>query len=411
MKEFIQNSEFKSILAQAEALKKSGKRFSDIEDGQGNQYVDLVQEGGGVLGIALVGYTYVLETAGIRFFSLAGTSAGAINTMMIAGLGPMQEAKSAKILDILSRKNLFDIVDGDKAVRTIVQKAVRGEKGIGIRILFNARTLFKTVQDKFGLNPGSNFEKWISDELAVVGIKTMGDLNKLMKKMPEKMKNVRDGNVDGLEPKLAIIAADITTHSKIEFPQMSELYFKNPDNINPARLVRTSMSIPLFFEPVTLGSIPNHGKKEDPTWVKHCRYTGEVPPKVSFVDGGLLSNFPINVFHRKDGGVPRKPTFGARLSTYRETYSNLATLSSYVGALISSMRQIYDYDFIKRNPDYSRLICHIDADKEFNWLDFEIERKEQVRMFVHGAREAIKFIEKFNWEEYREIRKKLGSMQ
>ena len=30
-------------------------------DKSGNYYVDLVQEGGGVLGIALVGYTYILE--------------------------------------------------------------------------------------------------------------------------------------------------------------------------------------------------------------------------------------------------------------------------------------------------------------------------------------------------------------
>jgi len=70
-----------------------GKRFSDVEDANGNQYVDLVQEGGGVLGIGLVGYTYVLENAGIRFFSLAGTSAGAINTMMLAALGQIHDAK------------------------------------------------------------------------------------------------------------------------------------------------------------------------------------------------------------------------------------------------------------------------------------------------------------------------------
>ena len=37
-----------------------------------------MQEGGGVWGIALLGYTYILEKMGIRFFSLAGTSAGAI---------------------------------------------------------------------------------------------------------------------------------------------------------------------------------------------------------------------------------------------------------------------------------------------------------------------------------------------
>ena len=46
---------------------KNGKHFvSDILDAQGHQYVDLVQEGGGVLGIALVGYTYIMEKAGIQ---------------------------------------------------------------------------------------------------------------------------------------------------------------------------------------------------------------------------------------------------------------------------------------------------------------------------------------------------------
>jgi NTE family protein len=79
-------------------------RFSDIEDVQGNQYVDLVQEGGGVLGIALVGYTYVLETAGIRFFSLAGTPAGAINTIMIAGLGRCSKPNQKRYLKYSAEK-------------------------------------------------------------------------------------------------------------------------------------------------------------------------------------------------------------------------------------------------------------------------------------------------------------------
>lgn len=56
---------------------KIGKEpISDLEDDQGNQYVDIVLEGGGVLGIALVGYTYAMEQAGIRFLNIAGTSAG-----------------------------------------------------------------------------------------------------------------------------------------------------------------------------------------------------------------------------------------------------------------------------------------------------------------------------------------------
>lgn len=38
-----------------------------------------VMEGGSVLGIALTGYTYVLQQAGIRFLGIGGTSAGSIN--------------------------------------------------------------------------------------------------------------------------------------------------------------------------------------------------------------------------------------------------------------------------------------------------------------------------------------------
>ena len=60
---------------------------SDVLDSQGNQYVNLVQKGGGVLGVALVGYTYILEQMNIRFIRLAGTSAGAINTALMTVIG------------------------------------------------------------------------------------------------------------------------------------------------------------------------------------------------------------------------------------------------------------------------------------------------------------------------------------
>lgn len=67
--------------------------ISDVTDDAGHQYVDLVQEGGGVLGVALVGYTYVFEKMGIRFFSLAGTSAGSINAMLLASTGNKEDEK------------------------------------------------------------------------------------------------------------------------------------------------------------------------------------------------------------------------------------------------------------------------------------------------------------------------------
>ncbi len=408
MKEFLDHPEIKKILLEVDKLKRAKKRFSDIEDAKGYQYVDLVQEGGGVLGIALVGYTYVLEKARIRFYNLAGTSAGAINTMMVAGLGKTEEAKSEKILEILSNKNLFELVDGEKMVRTLIRKFIRQESGMAWTIIWNIRKFYRILTFRLGLNPGDNFVQWINEEFHKVGVKTMADIERLQNQKPEGLKHIGGYDITDMVPKLAIIAADITTHSKIEFPKMSELYFDTPAAVKPSLLVRTSMSIPLFFEPVSFDKIPNEGVKNDPKWIEHCKYHGPVPGKASFVDGGLLSNFPINVFHKKGGGVPRKPTFGVRLSTYRKDYTEIKNMKSMMGSMINSMRQIYDYDFLRKNPDYSQLICHIDADKDFNWLDFEIERKEQINMFLHGAKQAVEFLQSFDWEKYKETRRKLA---
>ena len=382
-----------------------GKVYSDIVDVEGNQYVDLVQEGGGVLGIALVGYTYILEKAGIRFMSLAGTSAGAINTMMMAGLGEIQEKKSEKILTILSNQNLFDLVDGHKSIKKIINKVIKKEKGIIWLLIWNARRIFNTMKKKLGLNPGTYFEDWITKELSNNDIHTINDLMELRKKLPEGLKyTVDNSSVTNIEAKLAIISSDITTHTKAEFPKMKELYWLDAENISPAKLVRASMSIPYFFEPFVVNNIPSAGEENNPAWDNYARYFGPVPPSVKFVDGGMLSNFPIDVFHRKDGGKPRMPTFGARLSTYRENYSETDSPMSMSMAMISTMRQIHDYDFLLKNPDFKLLICRIDADQEFNWLDFNMTKEQQIDLFILGAEKALEFLKGFDWTDYKEKR-------
>ena len=58
------------------------------------------------------------------------------------------------------------------------------------------------------------------------------------------------------------------------------------------------MSIPFFYEPVKLDNA-----KHKACW---------------FVDGGMLSNFPVDVFDRTDGQPPRWPTFGIKLSARPE---------------------------------------------------------------------------------------------
>jgi len=58
-------------------------------DGREYQFADLVLEGGGTLGIALVGYIHALEQAGVRFLGMGGSSVGAI----VALLGTAAEAE------------------------------------------------------------------------------------------------------------------------------------------------------------------------------------------------------------------------------------------------------------------------------------------------------------------------------
>ncbi|NVK53757.1 MAG: patatin-like phospholipase family protein [Flavobacteriaceae bacterium] len=398
---FTQN---KTILKLVDQIPKN-KQYSDIVDAEGNQYVDLVQEGGGVLGIALVGYTYILEKAGIRFISLAGTSAGAINTIMMAGLGRLEDTKSEKILDILNRQNLFDLVDGHSSIKKIINKAIKKEKGLIWSLIWSAGRIFRTMKQKLGLNPGSYFEAWITKELSQNSIHTLKDLIELRKILPNGLRNVEDGgDITDIDPKLAIISSDITTHTKAKFPKMAKLYWSNPDIISPAKLVRASMSIPFFFEPYQVSNIPNVGVFNDSNWNEFAGYSGPVPPKVKFVDGGMLSNFPINVFHRKDGGIPRMPTFGVRLSTYREKYSKTDSFLRLNSAMINTMRQIHDYDFLLKNKDYKHLICRINADEKFNWLDFNMSEEDKIKLFNLGAEKAIEFLKKFDWIAYKKIR-------
>lgn len=399
---FLDSPEVQKLVKEAISLKEQNIQYSDIVDDKGNQYVDLVQEGGGVLGIALVGYTFIMEQAGIRFYSLAGTSAGSINTLLMAGVAKLGEPTSEKIIKIIGDKNFFDFVDGPSGIKNMVQKKIEKGGSIFWNVIWNALKIFKLLKYKLGVNPGKHFEDWLTEALKKYEIYSLSDLDKKRSELP-KLKNLNKKDYEFKKPGLAIITSEITTHSKVEFPKMADLYWKNAEAINPAKFVRTSMSIPFFFYPSVVKDIPNAGKIGDMKWDEYVSYNGKVPESVKFVDGGMLSNFPINTFHIPKG-VPSRPTFGVRLSTYRESYSNTNSTFGYCGAMISTMRQIHDYDFILKNPDYEKLICRIDADEEYNWLNFGMTADRQQKLFMLGAQKALEFLHKFDWVEYKKIR-------
>lgn len=387
------------LIAFEDALRRSRKRFSDVVDDDGHQYIDLVLEGGGVLGIALVGYTYALEHFGFRFLSVGGTSAGAINALLIAALGTPAERKSEKLIELLAGTDMFEFVDGDSDARDFT-RAIAERAGI-IKLGWKGWQVLDDLNDDLGLNPGTVFLRWLRQALATAGIRSSRDLRAKMRKLPRGIRAGRERiTVRRANPRLAIVAADVTTETKVVFPEMAPLYWRDPDAVNPAQYVRASMSIPYFFHPYRVRRIPR-GPEAVRRWRNMAGYTGMLPREAVFVDGGIMSNFPIDLFHSPR--TPRMPTFGVKLGHERSEPQDVSSPLKLGGAVFNAARHYADYDFLFRNPDYRQLVAHIDTGGHY-WLDFFMDEETKVDLFARGVAAAVRFLRGFDWQGYKRLR-------
>lgn len=409
---------------------------SDLVDNEGHQYVDLVLEGGGILGIALVGYTYALEQAGIRFLNIAGTSAGAINALFLASLGQSHESKSEKLLAVLDSMSMDKFVDGGLLAKELV-KNIQQQDNFWITMLpkiIGLGLIGKFSKTQLGINSGEAFKQWLEDNIGR-DVNTLSLLKKLKNK--ENLLKIRENSdrktleqdkkrleQDFKQNELAIIATDVTTESKIIFPRMATLYWDNPLETHPLHYVRASMSIPLFFKPCIIPNIPIGRER---CWEKLTGFKGKAPETAYLVDGGIVSNFPIDVFHQREF-IPLCPTFGAKLDVDRQKAKDVDSISHYLSALFDSARHTADYSFLHQNEDYQHLITYINTTEsdeyKFHWLDFDMDDHKKVALFALGVKAAHNFIiEKqnayqqndldnhpdpiktgFNWSAYKKIR-------
>lgn len=436
--------------------------ISDIIDNDGHQYIDLVLEGGVVWGLALIGYTYTLEQAGIRFLNLAGTSAGAINTIVLAALGQSSDTKSEELLAIFNQMDLKRFVDGGVLAKELTTDIEQKDSPFFAMFpkLVGLLGLGKFSKNKLGINPGQYFENWLEGILNQHNVSTTAQLFKKLENKNLKIRELSQRKYPVADQlrfentfktnKLAIIASDISTESKIIFPQMGYLYWKKPLEIHPKHYVRASMSIPLFFEPVRIDQLPE--KRED-FWKVLTGFEG-APPEVAYlVDGGVISNFPIDVFHARDS-IPLCPTFGVKLDIGRKKASKVDNISSYLTALVKTSIHTNDYTFLHNNDDYKQLITYIDTSQKyvpkykntsksivgkilekmkpkesdtFNILDFNMSDEKKAALFALGAKAACEFIcgnaiyassnkqkpyplntiPPFPWDEYKDLRAQL----
>ncbi|MEM6647107.1 MAG: patatin-like phospholipase family protein [Bacteroidota bacterium] len=399
--QFTHNADVRSTIKELRAWQAkhpAGAEVSDIIDADGNQYVDLVMEGGGVLGIGLLGYTYAMEQVGIRFRSIAGTSAGSIAALLFAAYDTAERPKSAALAVELAKQDLREFVDGDSDAHDFTDALLRGAGLFGLGLKFVQ--VLDNFREDLGLHPGDAFKQWIQTILEQRGVRTSADLEHRMAHRPRGLKS-RDGNAQIGPARLALITAEITTETKVEFPEMAPLFWPNPQAVNPAEFVRASMSVPFFFHPYRVANLPQ-GIAAQKLWDEIASYNGPVPQQALFMDGGIVSNFPIDVFHEMER-VPLAPTFGAKLGTDRRTPQHVENIRDLTAAVFNTARHALDYDFITRNPDYSHLVTCIDTAKH-NWLNFSIKDADKVDLFRRGVDDAANFLMNFDWQNYKQIR-------
>jgi NTE family protein len=240
---------------------------------------DLVLEGGGVKGIGLVGAVLTLDEKGWTFPRVAGTSAGAIAAALIAALQRAEEP-------LPKLKGYLESVDYAEFMRphSVLQHVLHRAGDIGSLVLHQ------------GIYDGKYLVEWLGGILEEIGVTTFGQLR--VDDPGSALAATDDKNYS-----LVVHTADITRGKLVRLPWDYRAYGQEPDDVRIVDAVRASMSIPFFFEPVRFDA-------PDAT-VAGTSYEGG---RVTWVDGGMLSNFPVEVFDRSDGSPGRWPTIGIKLS-------------------------------------------------------------------------------------------------
>lgn len=305
---------------------------------------DAVFQGGGVKVIGLVGALSVAERHGYEWVNVGGTSAGAIVAALLAA--GYRAPELARILDDVDFRAFRDPPSWARVPLI----------GPALAMAFTK-----------GLYRGDRLEEWMRSTLAERGVHTFADLI------------IPDEPDERFRFKLQVIAADISRGRMIVLPQDMGSYGVRPEELDVARAVRMSASLPYFYQPVV---------QYYPT------PRGGFPSYI--VDGGLLSNFPVWLFDVK--GPPPWPTFGFMLvdPQYGRPHRIRGPIS-FGSALVSTMLEAHDARYLE-DADSVRTIRIPTGG--VRTTDFDMSAEQRRRLFEAGAAAARRFFAEWNFDRY-----------
>lgn len=317
---------------------------------------DLVLEGGGVKGIALAGAVNTLRERGYpRIQRVAGTSAGAIVAALIAaGMSAQRMEQVMRDLDYLKFEDAGFL-------------ARLGLPGQALEILLHGGS-YKT----------DYMHRWISGELEACGVRTWRDLK------------YTDPGADGTLPeyeryRLVVVVSDISRGRMLRLPwDYRQLCDLDPDAIPVADAVVASASIPFFFRAARLVCGP-----------------GQRNQKLTLTDGGSLSDYPIDIFDRRDDAPSRWPTLGVKLSARRapaDEWSPVDNPIQMFKRLFQTMSSAHDARYVDQASVQARTIF-VDTTGS-SAVDFDLDDATRDRLFANGQKAAIDFLATWSWEDW-----------
>jgi NTE family protein len=321
---------------------------------------DLVLSGGGVKGIGLVGAVVALMGAGYSAQRVSGTSAGSIVGAVVAAASMGDQLSPEEVKELALQLDYHKFTDPGTVERLPVL-------GPSLAVLRGT-----------GIYKGDYAHDWVRSQLKNLGVHTFGDLA------------IRDDSLPAEQRyKLVVTVADVTTGQLVRLPwDYSRVYGLDPDEQSVADAVRASMAIPFFFRPVTL--------------------SGSTGLTSTLVDGGILSNFPIDSLDRTDGRKPRWPSFGVTvLPNLPEGNDKVIPALSPIRLLgpphllesvITTMLVGRDQAYLNQ-PWVNARTIRVDS-TDVGFLDFDISDNEIEALYVKGYAAAEKFLSSWDWDAY-----------
>jgi NTE family protein len=310
--------------------------------------VDLVLEGGGVKGIGLLGAVLTLYDAGYRFERVAGTSAGAIVAALVVAY---QQARR----DLHELEEVMHTVDYPRFADGPILEKLTGRLGEGLELLLHE-----------GAHSGDYLDEWLTPLLEKVNVRTFADL-----RIHDRHSTLKDYQ----QYSLVVHVSDLTRRALVRLPWDYSQYGKTADNELVVDAVRASMSIPFYFRPVQLATPRG---------------------KVTWVDGGLLSNFPITVFDRTDNKKPRWPTWGIKLSGAPVPGED-KPIHTAVGMAIRSLETLTaDWNRYQLNEEgVNQRTIYVNTDG-ISAINFNLSADAQNTLFSNGRGAAAEFLTQYN---------------